>query len=105
MPKLSNLGVVINALSVMRTLGQFMREKIERIRIKRSVYGTVCVYFPLGYVHTKRYSMNTYPIYLTFHFRDRRSAALLRCLCVYGSPIRYSFGAGTKGICNCVNTA
>lgn len=57
-------------------------------------------YFPLGYVHTKRYSMNSYPLYLTFHFRDRRGAALLRFLGVNRGPIWYSFRAGTKVIRN-----
>ena len=32
----------------------------------------------------------SYPLYLTFHFRDRRGAALLRFLCVNRSPIWYT---------------
>ena len=32
----------------------------------------------------------SYPLYLTFHFRDRRGAALLRFFCVNRSPIWYT---------------
>lgn len=48
-------------------------------------------------------SMNTYPIYVTLHFRDRgvvhlRSVRNLAEFTVLVCPIRHGFGVGTKAI-------